>query len=59
MTKDCILDFEKELLKSKVVKKQNLEEIGADLDREIEEAVLFARECPYPEVSEMTDGLYL
>jgi acetoin:2,6-dichlorophenolindophenol oxidoreductase subunit alpha len=59
MTKDCIADFEKELLKSKVVKKQDIEGINADLDREIEEAVLFARECPYPEVSEMMDGLYL
>lgn len=59
MAKDCLINFENELLKTKVLKKQDVDEISADLDKEIDEAVRFARECPYPDVSEMTEGLYL
>ena len=59
MAKDCLLNFEKDLLQAKVLKKQDIENINAELDTEIEEAVRFARECPYPEVSEMMEGLYL
>lgn len=59
MTKDCLLNFEKDLLQSKVLQKQDVDKISIDLDREIDEAVRFARECPFPEVSDMTEGLYL
>ena len=59
MAKDCLLKYEKDLLQSKVLKKQDIEKINTDLDAEIDEAVRFARECPYPEVSEMMEGLYL
>jgi len=59
MAKDCILNFENYLLQSKVMKKQDMENINTELDAEIEAAVRFARECSYPEVSEMMEGLYL
>ena len=59
MTKDCLLDYEKELLQTNTLKKKDVEKINAEIGAEIEEAVNFARECPYPEVSEMTKGLYL
>jgi acetoin:2,6-dichlorophenolindophenol oxidoreductase subunit alpha len=59
MDKDCLLKYENDLLQSKVLKKQDIEKIKTNLDAEIEEAVRFARECPYPEASDMTDGLYI
>jgi TPP-dependent pyruvate/acetoin dehydrogenase alpha subunit len=59
MTKDCILDYENYLLKSKRLKKQDVETIKKQIQDEIDEAVEFARECPYPDPSEMMDGLYL
>lgn len=59
MTKDCLLDYEKELLQTNTLKKKDVEKIEAEINAEIEEAVHFARECPYPEVSEMMKGLYL
>ena len=59
MAKDCILNFENYLLQSKVMKKQDMENINTELDAEIEAAVRFARECSYPEVSEMMEGLYI
>lgn len=58
MKKDCIADFEAELLKGKVLKKEDIEKIHADIAAEVEAAVTFARECPYPDVSEMIEGLY-
>lgn len=59
MAKDTILDFEKHLIKSKVLKKQDVEKIQAEVAAEVEKAVEFARACPYPDVSEMMDGLYV
>lgn len=59
MQKDCITDFEAELLKAKVFKKEDIGVIEESIVLELEEALLFARECPYPEVSEMTEGLYV
>lgn len=58
MKKDCVADFEAELLKGKVLKKEDIEKIHADIATEVEAAVTFARECPYPDVSEMLEGLY-
>jgi TPP-dependent pyruvate/acetoin dehydrogenase alpha subunit len=59
MAKDTILDFEKYLVKSKVLKKQDIEKIQEEVAAEVEKAVEFARQCPYPDVSEMMDGLYV
>jgi TPP-dependent pyruvate/acetoin dehydrogenase alpha subunit len=59
MSKDTVLDFEKHLVKSKVLKKQDIEKIQAEVAAEVEKAVEFARACPYPDVSEMMEGLYV
>ncbi|MBN1635538.1 MAG: thiamine pyrophosphate-dependent dehydrogenase E1 component subunit alpha [Deltaproteobacteria bacterium] len=59
MGKDCILDFEKELIKDKILKKQDIENVQSLVDAEVEDAVSFARECSYPQESEMLDGLYV
>ena len=59
MAKDCLKDFESILLKTRILKTVDIEKISVDVDKEIEAAVLFARECSYPEVSEMMEGLYL
>jgi pyruvate dehydrogenase E1 component alpha subunit len=59
MKKDCIADFEADLLKGKVLSKEDIEKIHADIAMEIEEAVNYARACPYPDVSEMFEGLYV
>ena len=59
MEKDCITDFEKELLSRKVLKEEDMSRIRAGVMSEVEEAVQFARQCPYPDVSEMMEGLYV
>jgi len=59
MSKDCILNFENDLLKSKVFKKSDVERINSEVDSEVEDAVSFARECPFPDESQMLEGLYV
>ncbi|HDP25575.1 MAG TPA: hypothetical protein ENN34_09035 [Deltaproteobacteria bacterium] len=59
MQKDCLADFEAELLKNKVIKKEDIEQTAEKITRELEEAVAFARQSPYPDVSEMLEGLYV
>jgi TPP-dependent pyruvate/acetoin dehydrogenase alpha subunit len=59
MKKDCILNYENYLLKAKLIKKQDMEEIKKQTQEEINEAVEFARGCPYPDPSKMLDGLYV
>lgn len=59
MEKDCIVDYEKYLVKAKVLKKAEFAKIAEQVQIEIDEAVEFARECPFPDPSEMTEGLYV
>lgn len=59
MKKDCLLNFEAALLTDKVLQKKDIEKIGAQVQAEIDEAVDFARECSFPDPSEMMDGLYI
>lgn len=59
MSKDCILNFENDLVKSKVFKKSDVERINSEVNSEVEDAVSFARECPFPDESQMLDGLYV
>lgn len=59
MAKDCIKDLENLLIKEKVFKKQDVEKIEEEIKAELEAAVNYARECPYPDPSEMMDGLYV
>ncbi len=59
MEKDCLLNFEATLLADKVLQKKDIKRIGVQVQDEIDKAVDFARECLFPEPSEMMDGLYL
>jgi len=59
IVKDCIRNFERLLLKDKVLRKQEIEKIEAEIKSELEEAVDFARKCPFPDPSEMMEGLYV
>jgi pyruvate dehydrogenase E1 component alpha subunit len=59
MEKDCISDFEVELTSRKILKKDDVERIHAEVSAEVEDAVNFARQCSYPDVSELMEGLYV
>lgn len=59
MKKDCILNFEKKLLEEKILRKQDFKKIEGKIHNEIEEAVEFARESPFPDESELMDDLYV
>lgn len=55
---DCIADFEKKLLKEKILDKTKVAKIGENIHKRIEAAVDFARESPFPVPSELMDDLY-
>ena len=55
---DCILKFEKQLLKDKLLTQKRISKIREDILGEIETAVDFARESPFPDKSELMDALY-
>jgi len=56
--KDPIERFQSRLLKAKVITKSDIEEIQADVNRELDEAVKFAAESPEPEVEDALSGIY-
>ena len=56
--KDPVSQFEKELFKRKVLTKKAVGEIEKRIKREIEEAVAFAQESPFPEPHELYEGVY-
>jgi len=56
--KDCIADFEKKLLKEKILSKKEAKKIGENVHKRIEAAIAFARASPFPEPSELMDDLY-
>lgn len=58
MKRDCTMGFEKKLLRDKVLKKQEIKKIEENIQREIEEAIDFARESPLPDDSELLEDLY-
>ena len=55
---DCIADFEKKLVKEKVLSKTEVRKMGESVHKRIEAAVEFARESPFPDASELMDDLY-
>jgi len=57
--KDCLADFEKMLVKDKVLGKGNVKKISETVGERIEEAVYFARESQFPDESELMDDLYV
>ncbi|MCP4577928.1 MAG: thiamine pyrophosphate-dependent dehydrogenase E1 component subunit alpha [Deltaproteobacteria bacterium] len=57
--KDCIADFEKKLLKEKILDQTKVAKIGENIHKRIEAAVDFARESPFPVPLELMDDLYV
>ncbi|MFC1671192.1 thiamine pyrophosphate-dependent dehydrogenase E1 component subunit alpha [Spirochaetota bacterium] len=58
-SKDCLLKFEDQLLKDKVLTKAKADEILKKINSEVEEAVEYARSSPAPDPSELMEGLYV
>lgn len=57
--KDCIADFEKKLIKDKVLRRADVKKIRENVHKSIDEAVNFARESQFPDESELMDDLYV
>lgn len=52
--KDPIENFEKFLLKNKILKKEILSRINQEAEEEVKDALLFAKKSPYPKETELT-----
>ncbi len=57
--RDCIADFEKKLMKDKVLRKADVKKIRENVHKRIDEAVNFAHESQFPDESELMDDLYV
>ena len=57
--KDCIANFEKKLIRDKVLRKGHIKKIADNVHQRIEGAVNFARESQFPDESELMDDLYV
>lgn len=55
---DCIALFEDKLLKDKIINHSETQKIRQSIQNEIESAVEFARQSPFPEASELLTDLY-
>ncbi len=53
-----ITRFEEKVLKDNLLKQEELDEIKAKADKEIKDAVKYAMDSPYPELSELFDDVY-
>lgn len=56
--KDPIINFEKFLLKNKILKEEDLEEIKQKIEKEVKDAYLFAKKSPYPKKGELTKYVF-
>ena len=56
--KDPIKRFEARLLGEKVLTRQQVDALRAEVERELDEAITFARESPWPAVDTVAEGLY-
>jgi TPP-dependent pyruvate/acetoin dehydrogenase alpha subunit len=56
--RDPIVLFEKQLIEKKLLTEAKKTEIAAAVTKEINEAVEFAEQSPYPESSELTDHIW-
>ena len=56
--RDPIDRFEDHLLKQKVLSKAKLEGIHADVQQQVDAAIKFAEDSPYPELSALTEDVY-
>lgn len=56
--KDPIINFEKFLLRNKILKRENLEEIKQKIEKEVKDAYIFAKKSPYPKKGELTKYVF-
>ena len=57
--RDCVANLEKRLKKDKVLTAKQIEQIRAEVQTEIDEAVAFAEASPEPKPEEILQGLYV
>jgi pyruvate dehydrogenase E1 component alpha subunit len=57
-TKDPIARFEDKLLEMQVLTKEKIEEIKTSIEEEVTDAVRFAEESPWPDLSERFEDVY-
>lgn len=55
--KDPIINFENKLLKDKVIAIEEINSIKQEIDKEINEAIIFAKESQYPDPEELIRGI--
>jgi len=55
---DCIARFEDKILKDKIISHSQTQKMRQSIQNEIESAVEFARQSPFPEASELMADLY-
>lgn len=58
LKKDPIPKFRQDIINGNFAEPEELDEICAKVDREIEEAIEFAENSPYPDVSILTEDVY-
>jgi len=56
--RDCIVNFSDKCIKSNILTKEEVDRIEKEVKKEIEEAVKFANESPYPGPEELFNDLY-
>jgi acetoin:2,6-dichlorophenolindophenol oxidoreductase subunit alpha len=56
--RDPLAAFEKQLIEKKLLTEASKKEIASQTTKEIDEAVEFAEQSPYPEASELTDHIW-
>ena len=56
--KDAIEGFEKRLIQLGVMTKKKIENVHASVGKDIDEAIIFANESPYPLPEDLLDNVY-
>ena len=56
--KDPIESFEKRLVQLGVMTQKKIDNVYASVDKQVEEAVEFANDSPYPNVEDLLDNVY-
>jgi len=57
--RDCIKTFSKKMIEQNIITEQEYKDIEKEVTKEIDEAVKFAIESPYPEKEELYEDLYV
>ena len=56
--RDAIQSFENQLVKMKVMTKKKIENVYSRVNKDIEEAIKFAEDSPFPEPADLLDDVY-